>query len=265
MIEAADAAGVQHFVLLSMIEASPTAPSALARAKGEAERALRASSLGWTILRPSAYMETWGSLLGDPILGTGRAQIFGRGTNPVNFVAARDVAMLVERAVVDPAMRGRVVDVVGPENLSMLDVVGLFRATLQRPCQSGTCRRPLCACCHSCWSRGSQSWRVRSRWHSPWTPSICAPTTARSGTSSQSSRAPDSRRSWQRASPNGAPERADPAGRGTSSTELPLACAWVTGAASSDVPASLTGTASGGLPWSMFATPAEQPLSCRSP
>ena len=130
MIEAADAAGVQHFVLLSMIGASPTAPTALARAKGGAERALRASSLGWTILRPSAYMETWGSLLGDPILGTGRAQVFGRGTNPVNFVAARDVAVLVERAVVDPAMRGRVVDVVGPENLSMLDVVGLFRATL---------------------------------------------------------------------------------------------------------------------------------------
>ena len=44
-----------------------------------AEQKLKASGLAWTIIRPTAYMETWPSLIGEPLLETGRTRIFGRG------------------------------------------------------------------------------------------------------------------------------------------------------------------------------------------
>ena len=118
LIRAARAAGVEQFVLLSVRGASASHPMELFRAKYAAERELRASGLVWTIVRPSSYMETWLTVLGEPLARTGKIMVFGRGENPINFVSVRDVAAVVERAVTDPALRGCVVDVGGPENLT---------------------------------------------------------------------------------------------------------------------------------------------------
>jgi nucleoside-diphosphate-sugar epimerase len=46
--------------------------------------------------------------------------------NPINFISAEDVARYVELAVTDPAMRGRTVDVGGPENLTIREFVDTF-------------------------------------------------------------------------------------------------------------------------------------------
>ena len=118
LIRAARAAGVDQFVLLSVRAAEPSHPMELFRAKYAAERELQASGLSWTIVRPSAYMETWLTVLGEPLARTGKIVVFGRGENPINFVSVRDVAAFVEQAVVDSAMRGRAIDVGGPENLT---------------------------------------------------------------------------------------------------------------------------------------------------
>lgn len=118
LIRAARAAGVDHFVLLSVRAAAAQHPMDLFRAKYAAEGELQASGLSWTIIRPSSYMETWLTVLGEPLARTGKIIVFGRGENPINFVAVQDVAAFVEQAVVDPALRGRTVDVGGPENLT---------------------------------------------------------------------------------------------------------------------------------------------------
>jgi len=104
----------------------PDHPIELFRMKYMAEQKLKASGLAWTIIRPTAYMETWASLIGEPLLETGRTRIFGRGTNPINFVSVYDVARFVELAVIDPAMRGEVVEVGGAENLSVRQVAQTF-------------------------------------------------------------------------------------------------------------------------------------------
>ena len=96
--------------------------------KDASERALRASSLAWTILRPTPSMETILGIIAVPLLRTGKTQVIGRGDNPVNFVSARDVARFVELAVVDPAMRGLAVEVAGPENLSLNQVIRIVGA-----------------------------------------------------------------------------------------------------------------------------------------
>jgi uncharacterized protein YbjT (DUF2867 family) len=130
LIHAAQGNGVEHFILISVQGAAPDHPMELFRRKYEAEQALRTSGLAWTILRPTAYMETWAKIVGEPLVKTGKATIFGRGNNPINFVSVRDVARFVELAVVDPALRGEVIEIGGPENLTMRRVVETFeRAT----------------------------------------------------------------------------------------------------------------------------------------
>lgn len=119
LIKAAKEGATEHIVLVSIQGAAPDHPMELHRMKYLAEQELKASPLAWTIIRPTAYMETWAALIGEPLLETGRTRIFGKGENPINFVSAQDVARFVELAVVDPSMQGEVVEVGGPENLSM--------------------------------------------------------------------------------------------------------------------------------------------------
>lgn len=128
LIRAAKAAGVEHFVLLSVCQAAPDHPIELFRMKHRAEEELRASGLAWTIIRPTAYMETWLGILGAPLIDSGSTRIFGRGENPINFVSAHDVAHVVDLAVADPTMRGATIEVGGPENLTMKQVVETFQA-----------------------------------------------------------------------------------------------------------------------------------------
>lgn len=129
LIRAARTAGVEHFILLSVWQAGPDHRIELFRMKNRAEEALRASGLAWTIVRPTAYMETWVGILGPPLLTTGSTRIFGRGENPINFVSADDVAGFVDLAVSDDAMRGATVEVGGPENLTMNQLVETIRAS----------------------------------------------------------------------------------------------------------------------------------------
>jgi uncharacterized protein YbjT (DUF2867 family) len=118
LIQAAAAAGVGHLVLVSVLDAAPDHPMSLHRAKHAAEQALRASGLPWTIIRPAAYLETWAGIVGAKLAAKGQAVVFGPGRNPINFVSAHDVAALVDLAVHDPSLRGQVLEVAGPENLT---------------------------------------------------------------------------------------------------------------------------------------------------
>lgn len=119
LIQAARAGAVEHFILVSVRGAAPDHPMELFRMKYLAERELRESGLAWTIVRPTAYMETWATLMGQPLLEAGRTRIFGRGDNPINFVSVHDVARIVELAVVDPGTRSGLIEIGGPENLSI--------------------------------------------------------------------------------------------------------------------------------------------------
>jgi uncharacterized protein YbjT (DUF2867 family) len=117
LVRAASEAAVNHFVLVSVNRASADHPMSLHRAKFAAEAALRASALPFTIIRPTAFLETWMSVIGETIETSGIALVFGPGRNPINFVSVRDVGALVALAVRDPAMRGQTIDIGGPANL----------------------------------------------------------------------------------------------------------------------------------------------------
>ncbi len=68
LIQAAKAQGVERFILLSIHGATLDHPIEMFRMKRRAEEALQASGIPWTIIRPTAYMETWTKLVGEPLV-----------------------------------------------------------------------------------------------------------------------------------------------------------------------------------------------------
>lgn len=133
LIDASRAAGVKHFILVSALGASPESPLEFYRIKHRAEEYLRSSGLNFTILRPTAYMDLWGTMIGGPVLKKGQASIFGRGNNPINFVAVEDVADLICMMLENPQSIGKTIQVGGPESLTMNQVVGIFESLAGHP------------------------------------------------------------------------------------------------------------------------------------
>jgi NADH dehydrogenase len=117
-----------HFVLMSAVGAAAGSPMELFRMKHPAEQHLQASGGGWTIVRATAFIESWIAVLSQTTARSGRPVVFGRGNNPINFVSVTDVAALVERAVTDRATRGRILEIGGPANVTFNELAAAVQA-----------------------------------------------------------------------------------------------------------------------------------------
>jgi len=126
LIAAAEAVSAS-FILMSVVGAAADHPMELFRMKFQAEQRLHAARIPWTIVRATAFIETWLMLFEETARGSGRPLVFGRGTNPINFVSVVDVAALLERVVVDPATRGQTLEIGGPANLAFNDLAAAFQ------------------------------------------------------------------------------------------------------------------------------------------
>lgn len=122
LIRAAKNAGVPRFILMSVQGAAPDHPMSLHRAKYAAEQELRDSGVPFTIIRPTAFLETWLSVIGAPLQTSGHALVFGPGHNPINFVSVRDVAALAVLAIEGDELANQIIDIGGPENLGFEDI-----------------------------------------------------------------------------------------------------------------------------------------------
>lgn len=119
--EAARAAGVQQLTYLSAYTVGPqTASSPESRAKWQAEQAIRASGVPFTIFRATWFLESL------PLFVQGRvAVLIGRQPHPLHWLAAADYGQMVARSYQTPAALGRELYLYGPEALTM-------RAALKR-------------------------------------------------------------------------------------------------------------------------------------
>jgi NADH dehydrogenase len=118
---AADRAGAE-LVLLSVAGASPDSQMGLFRAKYEAERVLSRADLAWTIIRPEAFADLWIDLLTTTAGRSHRPLVFGRGDNPIGWVAVRDVAALTVRAVETASLRRMTLTISGPQRLTLSEL-----------------------------------------------------------------------------------------------------------------------------------------------
>jgi len=126
LIDAARDAGAKRFTFTSARLPPAYRSIDYFAAKFENEEYLHRSGLTWTILRPTAFMETWASMIGEPLVTKGSTQIFGEGTNPVNFVAVDDVAKVAAMTLDRPDAEKAIVEIGGPENLTLLEVADIF-------------------------------------------------------------------------------------------------------------------------------------------
>jgi uncharacterized protein YbjT (DUF2867 family) len=126
LIDAARKANVQRFVFTSALLPQSYRSIDYFAMKMENEDYLRRSGVSFTILRPTAFMETWAHLIGDPLVKGQPAPIFGSGRTPINFVAVEDVAAVACLALDDPRALNAVVEIGGPQNLTFLDVAEVF-------------------------------------------------------------------------------------------------------------------------------------------
>lgn len=135
LIDVAKAAGVGHFVYTSHYDYGAAYREVpLFRFKPMVEDYLRKSGLSFTILRPTAFMESQAEIfIGKQILESGRVVILGKGDKPRNFVAADDVAQFAVMALENPDFKGEAIDIGGPENLTNLEVVGLYEKLSGQP------------------------------------------------------------------------------------------------------------------------------------
>ena len=131
LIDAATGMGVQHFIYVSF-SGNIKGDFPLCTIKRAVEDHLRQSGMGYTIVRPSYFMEVWLSPHAgfDPV--GGRVRLYGSGENPVSFVSAADVAHYVADSVDNPAVLDETIELGGPAAVSPERVVRLFEEALGR-------------------------------------------------------------------------------------------------------------------------------------
>ena len=132
LIDAAQAAGVQQFILISFVK-DPAFPFPLSEAKSKVENHLKNSGMTYTILEANFFMEVWLSdALGfDAVHAT--ARIYGEGQPKISWISYLDVAKFAVAVLDNPHAQNTVIQVGGPEALSPLEVVKIFEETDKKP------------------------------------------------------------------------------------------------------------------------------------
>lgn len=130
-VEAARRAGVRHVVHLSQLHARADSPVRFLRYHAAVERALEASGMAWTHLRPNLFMQ---SLLAVAPAVAAEGRLYAPvGDARVSVVDVRDVAAVAARALTEDGHEGRVYDVTGPEALTHAELAEQIGGATGRP------------------------------------------------------------------------------------------------------------------------------------
>jgi len=132
-IDAAVGAHVPHVVMSSVASADADTGIPHFESKATVERHLKASGLRYTVTRPVAFMEMYGSPWMLPQLQAGvLAQPMPASTRQ-QIVAVRDIGEIAARAIENPSKAaGKTVELAG-DALTMADIAARLSAKLGRP------------------------------------------------------------------------------------------------------------------------------------
>ncbi|MEO0852548.1 MAG: SDR family oxidoreductase [Cyanobacteria bacterium J06648_11] len=132
LLDAAQVEGVEHFGFISVLGSDRDYPDApVFKAKAAFERALQASSLNYTILRPSGFASNV-RRLAEQFRTTGTYLLIGEGAHRTSIVSTDDLAQMVAIAPdIEPARR-QVFPVGGPDILRREDIPVLFGRLFER-------------------------------------------------------------------------------------------------------------------------------------
>ena len=131
LIGAAQEAGVRRIVHVSITNPSEDSPFPYFRGKARIERAIRGSSLGYAIVRPTVIFGREDILINNIAFVLRRLPIFGipgSGTYRIRPVSVEDVADICLRAGIRST--DEVIDAVGPETFTFEELVRLIARTI---------------------------------------------------------------------------------------------------------------------------------------
>ncbi len=115
-IDAAKAAGIGRIVKISASDGNVRSPVPWAKAHALIDHHLRAAGIGWTILKPTAFMQNF-LWFKDPIAKGFLPQVTGSGS--VSWVDTRDVARVAATVLTEDGHEGATYFLTGPETLDM--------------------------------------------------------------------------------------------------------------------------------------------------
>jgi NADH dehydrogenase len=137
VVAAAKAAGVRRLIHMSAMGTSEDSPSEYGRTKAAGEKAVRASELDWTVLRPSIIFgpgDGFVSLLAPIVrLNPGFIPVIGPGTTRFQPVSIFDVTRVFADALEKPGTIRKAYEVGGPEILTLNDIYREIARAVGKP------------------------------------------------------------------------------------------------------------------------------------
>lgn len=133
MVEAAEIQGVKRYLQMSANGTRENATSPYHQTKWQAEAAVRASSLDWTIFRPSLIFgpgDAFVNMLAELMHKLPVMPVIGDGRYRMSPVAVEDVAASFVKALTLPETVGRTFHCCGPQSHSYDEVLDLIGAAL---------------------------------------------------------------------------------------------------------------------------------------
>jgi len=115
-VEAAQSAGVRHVVKQSVMGAQDEDYS-LARVHRPVEKAIEASGMAWTFLRPNSFMQNVMTFM-SPSIRAESAFYSASGDARISHVDVRDIAAVAVQALLRPEHAGQAYTLTGPEAMS---------------------------------------------------------------------------------------------------------------------------------------------------
>ncbi|MGH9369276.1 MAG: complex I NDUFA9 subunit family protein [Thermoanaerobaculia bacterium] len=164
VVEAMARAGVRRLVHMSAMGSAADAPSEYARTKAAGERAVRQSSLDWTIFRPSIVFgagDGFVSLLA-PIVRYNPLfiPVIGPGTTRFQPVSVEDVSRVFVDALEKPETVGRTFEVGGPRIYTLNEIYREIAMAVGKP-RKRLVHFPLW---WGRWMAGRFEWAARKGW-----------------------------------------------------------------------------------------------------
>ncbi len=130
VVRVAKEAGARHVVKQS-VWGSPEEAFTFARSHRPVEKAIEASGLAWTFLRPNGFYQNVLHLMAGSIRSQD-AFFMPAGGAPISHVDARDIAEVAVAALTRPGHEGKAYDVSGPEALTYVQMAQKLSAALGR-------------------------------------------------------------------------------------------------------------------------------------
>jgi uncharacterized protein YbjT (DUF2867 family) len=130
-VAAARQAGTRHIVKLSVIGADAEPGLFLARLHRASERAIEASGLAWTMLRPTSFAQNFVNHYGVDPHKNGPVYL-PHGQGGASWVDARDVGDVAARVLTETGHEGKAYTLTGGEPVATADAIAILGRALGR-------------------------------------------------------------------------------------------------------------------------------------